>query len=192
MIRGVPSDQQCSFYSEYLSVFFALPDFVKQSYLYIVPAFQSYTRFLIVHIADYHYAKIELLKIGADDYMTKPFDLYELLARIEANLKRTVDNPYQNNNTLIYKNIKINNSLVYINGVLVPFTSTELSILELLLQYPQKIFSKQNLYESIWNEPYAYDDDTINTHISHIRKKIKSITNEDYIQTIWGIGYKMK
>lgn len=57
--------------------------------------------------------KIELLKIGADDYMTKPFDLYELLARIEANLKRTVDNPYQNNNTLIYKNIKINNSLVY-------------------------------------------------------------------------------
>lgn len=87
--------------------------------------------------------KIELLKIGADDYMTKPFDLYELLARIEANLKRTVDNPYQNNNTLIYKNIKINNSLVYINGVLVPFTSTELSILELLLQYPQKIFQNK-------------------------------------------------
>ena len=87
--------------------------------------------------------KIELLKIGADDYMTKPFDLYELLARIEANLKRTVDNPYQNNNTLIYKNIKINNSLVYINGVLVPFTSTELSILELLLQYPQKYFQNK-------------------------------------------------
>ena len=54
--------------------------------------------------------KIELLKMGADDYMTKPFDLYELLARIEANLKRTVDNPYQNNNTLVYKDIKINNS----------------------------------------------------------------------------------
>ena len=50
------------------------------------------------------------------------------------------------------------------------------------MQYPQKIFSKQNLYESIWNETYAYDDDTINTHISHIRKKIKAITNEDYIQ----------
>lgn len=76
--------------------------------------------------------------------------------------------------------------------VLVSFTSTELKILRLLLQYPQKIFSKQNLYESIWNETYAYDDDTINTHISHIRKKIKAITNEDYIQTIWGIGYKIK
>lgn len=135
--------------------------------------------------------KIDLLKLGADDYMTKPFDLHELLARIEANLKRTSNTSCQND-TLTYRDIEINNSLVYIKEVLVPFTSTELKILRLLLQYPQKIFSKQNLYESIWNETYAYDDDTINTHISYIRKKIKAITNEDYIQTIWGIGYKIK
>ena len=135
--------------------------------------------------------KINGLMIGADDYMTKPFDLHELLARIEANLKRTSNTSCQND-TLTYRDIEINNSLVYIKEVLVPFTSTELKILRLLLQYPQKIFSKQNLYESIWNETYAYDDDTINTHISHIRKKIKAITNEDYIQTIWGIGYKIK
>lgn len=134
--------------------------------------------------------KIDLLKLGADDYMTKPFDLHELLARIEANLKRTSNTSCQND-TLTYRDIEINNSLVYIKEVLVSFTSTELKILRLLLQYPQKIFSKQNLYESIWNETYAYDD-TINTHISHIRKKIKAITNEDYIQTIWGIGYKIK
>lgn len=135
--------------------------------------------------------KIDLLKLGADDYMTKPFDLHELLARIEANLKRTSNTSCQND-TLTYRDIEINNSLVYIKEVLVSFTSTELKILRLLLQYPQKIFSKQNLYESIWNETYAYDDDTINTNISHIRKKIKAITNEDYIQTIWGIGYKIK
>lgn len=135
--------------------------------------------------------KIDLLKLGADDYMTKPFDLHELLARIEANLKRTSNTSCQND-TLTYRDIEINNSLVYIKEVLVSFTSTELKILRLLLQYPQKIFSKQNLYESIWNETYAYDDDTINTHIRHIRKKIKAITNEDYIQTIWGIGYKIK
>lgn len=134
--------------------------------------------------------KIDLLKLGADDYMTKPFDLHELLARIEANLKRTSNTSCQND-TLTYRDIEINNSLVYIKEVLVSFTSTELKILRLLLQYPQKIFSKQNLYESIWNNTYAYDD-TINTHISHIRKKIKAITNEDYIQTIWGIGYKIK
>ena len=107
--------------------------------------------------------KIDLLKLGADDYMTKPFDLHELLARIEANLKRTSNTSCQND-TLTYRDIEINNSLVYIKEVLVSFTSTELKILRLLLQYPQKIFSKQNLYESIWNETYAYDDDTINTH----------------------------
>ena len=135
--------------------------------------------------------KIDLLKLGADDYMTKPFDLHELLARIEANLKRTSNTSCQND-TLTYRDIEINNSLVYIKEVLVSFTSTELKILRLLLQYPQKIFSKQNLYESIWNKAYAYDYDTINNHISHIRKKIKAITNEDYIQTIWGIGYKIK
>ena len=120
--------------------------------------------------------KIDLLKLGADDYMTKPFDLHELLARIEANLKRTSNTSCQND-TLTYRDIEINNSLVVNNSGLL---------------YPQKIFSKQNLYESIWNKTYAYDDDTINTHISHIRKKIKAITNEDYIQTIWGIGYKIK
>lgn len=99
--------------------------------------------------------KIDLLKLGADDYMTKPFDLHELLARIEANLKRTSNTSCQND-TLTYRDIEINNSLVYIKEVLVSFTSTELKILRLLLQYPQKIFSKQNLYESIWNETYAY------------------------------------
>lgn len=98
--------------------------------------------------------KIDLLKLGADDYMTKPFDLHELLARIEANLKRTSNTSCQND-TLTYRDIEINNSLVYIKEVLVSFTSTELKILRLLLQYPQKIFSKQNLYESIWNNTYA-------------------------------------
>ena len=72
---------------------------------------------------------------------------------------------------LKYKDIKIENCNAYIKGAIVQFTSTELSILILLLQYPQKIFSKQNIYESIWQEEYAYDNDTINTHISNIRKK---------------------
>lgn len=117
--------------------------------------------------------KIDLLKLGADDYMTKPFDLHELLARIEANLKRTSNTSCQND-TLTYRDIAINNSLVYIKEVLVSFTSTELKILRLLLQYPQKIFSKQNLYESIWNETYAYDDDTINTHNVRMISKLLS------------------
>lgn len=88
--------------------------------------------------------KIDLLKLGADDYMTKPFDLHELLARIKANLKRTSNTSCQND-TLTYRDIEINNSLVYIKEVLVSFTSTELKILRLLLQYPQK-FSQSKIY----------------------------------------------
>lgn len=137
-------------------------------------------------------SKIDLLRMGADDYMTKPFNLYELLARIEANLKRSVPASQKEDLHLRYKDIEIENCTVYIKGTMVQFTSTELAILILLLQYPQKIFSKQNLYESIWQEEYAYDNDTINTHISNIRKKIKKHTDTDYIETVWGIGYKLK
>jgi len=137
-------------------------------------------------------SKIELLRMGADDYITKPFNLYELLARIEANLKRTKGNAQKTEIHLTYKELKIENCNVSIKGTIVQFTSTELAILTLLLQYPQKIFSKQNLYESIWQEEYAYDNDTINTHISNIRKKIKKYTSEEYIETVWGIGYKLK
>ena len=137
-------------------------------------------------------SKIDLLRLGADDYMTKPFNLFELLARIEANLKRSVPVSQKEDIHLRYKDIEIENCTVYIKGAVVQFTSTESAILILLLQYPQKIFSKQNLYESIWQEEYAYDNDTINTHISNIRKKIKKYTDTDYIETVWGIGYKLK
>ncbi|MCM1496558.1 MAG: response regulator transcription factor [Bacteroides sp.] len=137
-------------------------------------------------------SKIQLLRSGADDYMTKPFDLYELLARIEANLKRSMAQTDETNLHLHYKDIEIKDSNIFVKGKLIPFTSTEAEILKLLLKYPQKIFSKQNIYESIWDEEYAYDDDTINTHISNIRKKIKTQTQDEYIETIWGIGYKLK
>lgn len=90
-------------------------------------------------------SKIDLLRMGADDYMTKPFNLYELLARIEANLKRSVPASQKEDLHLRYKDIEIENCTVYIKGTMVQFTSTELAILILLLQYPQKIFSKQNL-----------------------------------------------
>ena len=137
-------------------------------------------------------SKIDLLRMGADDYVTKPFNLYELLARIEANLKRSVPDSREEELHVRYKEIEIENSTVYIKGTMVQFTSTESAILTLLLQYPHKIFSKQNLYESVWLEPYACDHDTINTHISNIRKKIKTYTDTDYIETVWGIGYKLK
>lgn len=133
--------------------------------------------------------KVDLLKIGADDYVVKPFDLSELLARIETNLKRYVKSF---NQTIIYnyKNLTLNYDLkeVLVGEELIKLTSKEFEILYLLIKYPNKVFSKKNLYEAVWEDMYTYDNDTINTHISNIRKKI----NIDLIETVWGMGYKLK
>ena len=133
--------------------------------------------------------KIELLKIGADDYVVKPFDLSELLARIETNLKRYVKS-FNQKIIYNYKNITLNYDLkeVLVDEDIIRLTSKEFEILYLLIKYPNKVFSKKNLYEAVWEDMYTYDNDTINTHISNIRKKI----NIDLIETVWGMGYKLK
>ena len=133
--------------------------------------------------------KVDLFKIGADDYVVKPFDLSEILARIETNLKRYVKS-FSQITTYNYKNLTLNYYLkeVLVGEEVIKLTSKELEILYLFMKYPNKVFSKKNLYESVWEDAYAYDNDTINTHISNIRKKI----NIDLIETVWGMGYKLR
>ena len=133
--------------------------------------------------------KVDLLKIGADDYVVKPFDLSELLARIETNLKRYVKS-FNQKIIYNYKNITLNYDLkeVLVDEDIIRLTSKEFEILYLLIKYPNKVFSKKNLSEAVWEDMYTYDNDTINTHISNIRKKI----NIDLIETVWGMGYKLK
>ena len=133
--------------------------------------------------------KVDLFKIGADDYVVKPFDLSEILARIETNLKRYVKS-FSQITTYNYKNLTLNYDLkeVLVGEEVIKLTSKELEILYLFMKYPNKVFSKKNLYESVWEDAYAYDNDTINTHISNIRKKI----NIDLIETVWGMGYKLR
>ena len=133
--------------------------------------------------------KVDLLKIGADDYVVKPFDLSELLARIETNLKRYVKS-FNQKIIYNYKNITLNYDLkeVLVDEDIIRLTSKEFEILYLLIKYPNKVFSKKNLYEAVWEDMYTYDNDTINTHISNIRKKI----NIDLIETVCWMGYKLK
>jgi len=138
--------------------------------------------------------KIDLLHLGADDYVTKPFDLDELLARVLSNIKRYVGNSSAENSMITYgqMNLDITSKELTVNGIAVNLTAKEYDLLELLLSNPKKVFSKQNLYENVWGEPYAYDNDTINTHFSNLRRKLKDVSAEDYIETVWGIGYKIK
>ena len=137
--------------------------------------------------------KIDLLKLGADDYITKPFDLGEVIARIESNLRRYSISAFQTS-LFTYKDISLdeNTKEVKIKDNLLDLTAKEYMILELLLKNQNKVFSKANLYESIWHEEYIGDDNVIKTHISNIRSKFKKFNkNENYIETVWGLGYRL-
>ena len=98
------------------------------------------------------------------------------------------------NKTYGFKNLVLDDSLkeARVKGNLLELTAKEYEILKLLTANPRKLFSKANLYESVWNEPYYAEDNTLKVHMSNIRNKIKKYDSEEYIETVWGMGYKIK
>ncbi|MGL9731217.1 response regulator transcription factor [Enterococcus sp. DIV0756] len=136
--------------------------------------------------------KIDLLKIGADDYITKPFDIDEVLARAEAVVRR---NAKYISESQQFKNLTLNTEerTVLVKQQEILLTAKEFSILKLLMENPKKIFSKRNIFESVWKEPYHDDGHTINVHVSSLRMKLAEADQEnDYIETVWGVGYRLK
>lgn len=142
--------------------------------------------------------RVELLRAGADDYVVKPFDTDELLARLEAVLRRNGQGSQGtcgSKERLTYKDIVMEpeDFSVTVSGQEITLTRREYLILELLVRNPGKVFTKNNIYESVWNEEYLGEDNAVNVHISNIRQKLaKANSEETYIQTVWGIGFKMK
>ena len=141
-------------------------------------------------------SKIELIRMGADDYITKPFDLDELLVRVEAVLRRYEENACEaaEPNVLTYKNLTLDltSGTADVSGNALTLTSKEFAILELMLDYPAKLWSKANLFESVWGENYLTDDNTVKVHMSNIRQKLKKLDpDNEYIETVWGMGYRL-
>ena len=141
--------------------------------------------------------RISLLRAGADDSLVKPFDTEELLARLEAVLRRSSaqeGDPLQKR-VLRYKDIVMYPAdfSAFVGGEELSLTRREYLILELLMRNPGKVFTKSNIFESVWNEEFLGEDNAVNVHISNIRQKLSRVhPGESYIQTVWGIGFKMK
>lgn len=141
--------------------------------------------------------KVNVLKLGADDFVSKPFDINEILARVEAQLRRYTEFSKldkEETRVLNYKNIVLDKEQVEVRvkGKIIQLTSKEYHIMELLMSNPKKVFTRDNLFEHVWQEPFLGDDNTVNVHISNLRSKISAIDSEnEYIKTVWGIGFKL-
>lgn len=167
----------------------------------LVPFFSKKTPVIVLSAKSGLENKVDVLSSGADDYICKPFDLPELLVRIQVQLRRQ-----DRNRAGAYENSSEEDGIVYryrewtlapdtqemrAAGMLIELTKHEFLILELLIRNPKRVFSKQMIYEYAWGEEYLAEDKTINVHISNIRAKLKNSGTDSYIQTVWGMGFKL-
>lgn len=143
--------------------------------------------------------KVLGLNVGADDYVTKPFDPVELQARVRSQLRRytslgarTVE---ESNGIFTVGNISLNENdkAVTVDGETVTLTALEYNILRLLMKNPGRVYSSREIYESVWNEEALGSENAVAVHIRHLRQKIEINPSEPrYLKVVWGLGYKME
>lgn len=159
---------------------------------------KSMVPILIMSAKDTDIDKALGLGLGADDYISKPFSLLELSARVKAALRRSENysskSILQNTNTIGYDDITLDldNFSVTKEGTSIQLTSKEFDILKLFVSSPNRVFTKSQIYSFVWNDDYFGDDNVINVHMRRLREKIEEDpSSPKYIKTLWGIGYRL-
>ncbi len=139
--------------------------------------------------------KVNVLDLGADDYITKPFELEEIIARVNSQLRRyrkfgsMVNDSLEKQNEYKFKELVLNEQsrTVKVGDKNISLTNHEFDILCILIKNPDKVYSREALYEQVWKSGYYGEDNSVNVHVSNIRKKIKEVEKEEeYIKTVWG------
>ena len=140
--------------------------------------------------------KILGLEYGADDYITKPFNILEVKARIKAIMRRTVSKPHASDSKMLENGdlrLDCDGRRVYIAGTEINLTAKEFDVLELLLLNPNKVYSRESLLNLIWGSDYPGDVRTVDVHIRRLREKVEVNPSEPkYVHTKWGVGYYFK
>lgn len=174
-----------------------LPELSGMDFLQML-RLESYIPVIIMSAKDGEADKALGLGFGADDYVTKPFSMMELLARVKAAIRRSTQYSERNNTekpSLIKVHeieLDLNNYLVVKNGLEIKLTSKEWKILQLFFQNQKKVLTKEQIYSSVWGDNYYSDEHVINVHMSRLREKIEdNPATPAYIKTVWGIGYKL-
>lgn len=138
--------------------------------------------------------KVLGLRLGADDYMVKPFEPEELIARIRAVLRRTNPQDYNKEEKIIFPSLKIdmNDFSIKINDKVVKLPKKEMELLYFLALNKNKLFTREQLIEQVWGYDYIGETRTVDVHIKRLREKLKDVENKYEIKTVWGVGYKFE
>ncbi len=139
--------------------------------------------------------KILGLELGADDYVSKPFDTKEVIARIKAVLRRSNDNDKQNQVSEVrYDKLKINltNYELVVNGVRIDTPPKELELIYHLASNPNRVYTRDQLLDEVWGFDYYGDSRTVDVHVKRLREKLENVSDEWSLKTVWGVGYKFE
>lgn len=153
---------------------------------------QGDTPVIVLTAKDAMEEKLDLLTSGADDYITKPFDINEVIARVQIQLRHAGQEEEPDRIECGGITLDDKTHQIWVDGQeILHLTRQEYAILELLIRHPKQVFRKEAIFTYAWEEEYMGETKTLDVHISNIRKKLKAVTDKEYIQTVWGIGYRL-